>query len=108
MRSANRNPDRRRDSRVLHALESWLSHPGVALGIVLLDVVWVVFSVVDRFPGRLEAIFQTLVAATTLAMVLVIQHTQARQQAVTRRELDELLRAVARTDESMTRAPTSR
>ena len=92
------NPDRRSDSRVLHALESWLSHPGVALAIVGADLAWVAFSVALGFPSRLEAIFQTLVAALTLAMVLIIQHTQARQQAVTQRKLDELLNAVPKTD----------
>ena len=50
------------------------------------------------FPSRLETIFQTLVAAVTLGMVLVIQHTQSRQQEVTQRKLDELLNAVPNTD----------
>jgi len=95
------NPDRRSDSRVLHALESCLSHPAVALSIVGADVVWVVFSTVAGFPSRLETIFQTLVAAVTLGMVLVIQHTQSRQQEVTQRKLDELLDAVPNTDEGI-------
>jgi low affinity Fe/Cu permease len=95
------NPDRRSDSRVLHALESCLSHPAVALSIVGADVVWVVFSTVVGFPSRLETIFQMLVAAVTLAMVLIIQHTQSRQQEVTQRKLDELLNAVPHTDEAM-------
>jgi low affinity Fe/Cu permease len=34
--------------------------------------------------------FQILVAALTLAMVFVIQHTQARQQAATQRKLNEI------------------
>ena len=95
------NPDRRSDSRVVHALESCLSHPAVALSIVGTDVVWVVFSTVVGFPSRLETIFQTLVAAVTLGMVLVIQHTQSRQEEVTQRKLDELLNAVPHTDEAM-------
>ena len=37
------------------------------------------------------SIFQTLVAALTLAMVFVIQHTQACQEAVTQHNLDEIL-----------------
>jgi len=53
------------------------------------------------FPSRLETIFQTLVAAVTLGMVLVIQHTQSRQQEVTQRKLDELLNAVPNTDEGI-------
>ena len=55
--------------------------------------VWVLVSLADGFPGRWETVFQTLVAALTLtlAMVFVIQHTQARQQAATQRKLDEIL-----------------
>src|SRR6185312_3795015 len=48
------NPDRRSDSRVLHALESCLSHPAVALSIVGADAVWVVFSMAVGFPSRLR------------------------------------------------------
>ena len=77
------NTGRRSDSRVLHAHESCLSHPAVALSIVGADVVWVVLSAVACFPSRFEAILQTLVAAVTLAMVLIIQHTQSRRQEVT-------------------------
>ena len=86
---------------MLHALESCLSHPAVALAIVGADLVWVAFSVAVGFPSRLEVIFQTLVAALTLAMVLIIQHTQARQQVVTQRKLDELLNAVPNTDSAV-------
>ena len=45
--------------------------------------------------------FQTLVAALTLAMVFVIQHTQARQQAATQRKLDEILQAMPGADNSL-------
>jgi low affinity Fe/Cu permease len=40
--------------------------------------VWLVVSAAVGFPGRWETVFQTLVAGLTLAMVFVIQHTQAR------------------------------
>ena len=42
----------------------------------------------------LETIFQTLVAGHTLAMLFVLQHTQARLQAATQRKLDEILLAL--------------
>ena len=45
--------------------------------------------------------FQTLVAALTLAMVFVIQHTQARQQAATQRKLDEILQALPGADNAL-------
>ena len=70
------------------------SRPLVAVVIVALDVAWVLASVVTGFPGRLETIFQTIVAALTLAIVFVIQHTQSREQVATQRKLDEILRAL--------------
>jgi low affinity Fe/Cu permease len=62
--------------------------------IVGLDLVWVLASVATGFPGRVETIFQTIVAALTLALVFVIQHTQAREQVTTQRKLDEILRSL--------------
>ncbi len=64
-------------------------------------VVWVLYSAVFGFPARLETIFQTLAAATTLAMVFVIQHTQARAQAATQRKLDEILLASPEADNTL-------
>ena len=49
-------------------------------------------------PARWETIFQTVVAALTLMMVFVIQHTQQRQQRATPRKLDEILQARPGTD----------
>jgi len=69
--------------------------------VVGLDLLWVVFSARFEFPTRLESVFQTMVAAVTLAMVFVIQHTQAREQAATQRKLDEILRSLPGADKSM-------
>lgn len=88
-------------SQVLHVLDWLASKSWVALTVVVLDVTWVVFSARFEFPPRLETVFQTLVAAVTLAMVFVIQHTQARQQAVTQRKLDEILRALPDADNAL-------
>lgn len=66
----------------------------MAVSIVSGDLVWLLYSSVVGFPTRLETIFQTSVAALTLAMVFVIQHTQARQQVGTQRKLDEILWAI--------------
>ena len=68
---------------------------------VTADVVLVLYSALFGFPARLETIFQTLAAATTLAMVFVIQHTQARAQAATQRKLDEILRASPEADNTL-------
>jgi hypothetical protein len=69
-------------SRVLHALDRWATKPTLALSVVAAVVVWVLYSAVFGFPARLETIFQTLAAATTLAMVFVLQHTQARSSGL--------------------------
>ena len=88
-------------SGVLHGLDWLASKSWLAVTVVGLDLLWVLFSVRFEFPTRLETVFQTMVAAVTLAMVFVIQHTQARQQAVTQRKLDEILRALPETDKSV-------
>jgi len=49
----------------------------------------------------MDGIFQTLIAAVTLAMVFVIQHTQARQQIATQRKLDEILRVLPHAENSL-------
>ena len=64
--------------RVLSRVDRWTSRPLTALLVIATDLAWVLLSVTLGFPGLGERIFQTLVAALTLAMVFVIQHTQAR------------------------------
>jgi low affinity Fe/Cu permease len=88
-------------SRLLHGIDQITSRPMVAWALLSGDVIWVVFSVAVGFPSRLETIFQTLVAALTLALVFVIQHTQTREQLVTQRKLDEILRALPGADNAV-------
>jgi low affinity Fe/Cu permease len=96
--SGTTSTGRRPASRVLHALDTVASTSLFALAVVTLDLLWVAFSLRFEFPSRLERIFQTLVAAFTLAMVFVIQHTQAREQEATQRKLDEILAALPEAD----------
>ena len=56
------------------------SRPLAAVAVVTAATVWIAISIAAGFPARWEIIFQTLVAALTLTMVFVIQHTQARHQ----------------------------
>ncbi len=58
-------------------------------------------SIAAGFPARWETVFQSLVAALTLVMVFVIQHTQGRHQQATQRKLDEILRALPHADNSL-------
>jgi len=71
--------------------------------VVTAAAVWIIVSIAARFPARWETIFQTVVAALTLTMVFVIQHTQARHQRATQRKLDEILLAMPGTDNSLLR-----
>lgn len=92
---------KRPTSSVLHAMDTVASTSWFALTVVALDLLWVLFSLQFEFPARLERIFQTLVAAFTLAMVFVIQHTQSREQEATQRKLDEILAALPDADNSV-------
>ena len=98
---------RHRGSRVLHTLVRWAARPSLALGVVAADFLWVLYSAVFGFPARLEVVFQTLVAATTLAMVFVIQHTQARAEEATQRKLDEILSCLPGADGRLVRVETA-
>jgi low affinity Fe/Cu permease len=88
-------------SRLLSGVDRLASRPLIALTVISADMAWVLVSVAAGFPGRWESIFQALVAALTLAMVFVIQHTQARQQAATQRKLDEILQALPSADNAL-------
>jgi low affinity Fe/Cu permease len=87
--------------RLLSAVDQWASRPLTALIVISADTAWVLLSVAFGFPGLEERIFQSLVAALTLAMVFVIQHTQAREQVATQRKLDEILQALPGADNSL-------
>jgi low affinity Fe/Cu permease len=87
--------------RLLSRVDRWASRPLTALIVIAADLAWVLLSAAMGFPGPEERIFQTLVAALTLAMVFVIQHTQAREQAATQRKLDEILQALPGADNSL-------
>jgi low affinity Fe/Cu permease len=100
-RSDEQVEQRHPGSRVLHAVDRWAARPTLALGAVAAVAAWVLISAIFGFPARLENVFMTLAAATTLIMVFVIQHTQSRAQAATQRKLDEILRASPGADNSL-------
>lgn len=88
-------------SRLLSAVDRSASRPMIAIILLAADLLWILTSIAWGFPARDETVFQTLVAAVTLAMVFVIQHTQARQQAAAHRKLDEILQAMPGADNSL-------
>jgi low affinity Fe/Cu permease len=93
--------DRRPGSAALHAIDEIASRPLVALVVVSLDLLWVILTATFGFPQGLDSVFQTLVAAVTLAMVFVIQHTQSREQVVVQRKLDAIISALPEADQTL-------
>ena len=90
-----------RGSRLLHAIDQVTSRSTVAWILLSADALWVVVSAAIGFPSRFETIFQSLVAALTLALVFVVQHTQTREQLVTQRKLDEILASLPHADNAV-------
>ena len=93
--------ERSRLSRWLSRVDRHASRPLAAVVVASGAGVWIAVSIAAGFPARWETIFETLVAALTLTMVFVIQHTQARHQRATQRKLDEILLAIPGTDNSL-------
>ena len=92
---------RSKGSRLLWGVDRWTGHPLTAVSVLAAGLVWVLVSVAFGFPNLWERAFQTLVAAITVVMVFVIQHTQARHQAATQRKLDEILRVLPDADNAL-------
>ena len=101
MAKAGRPAGRSHLSRWLSRADRHASRPLAAVLVIGGAGVWIAVSIVAGFPTRWETVFQTLVAAVTLAMVFVIQHTQARHQRATKRKLDEILLAMPGADNSL-------
>jgi low affinity Fe/Cu permease len=88
-------------SQLLTGVDRVTSRPLLTLTVLAADLGWIAYSISAGFPTRAEVVFQTLVAALTLGMVFVIQHTQSREQAATQRKLDEILYALPGADDAM-------
>lgn len=88
-------------SRWLSRVDRYASRPLASVLVIGAAGAWIAVSVATGFPARWEIVFQTVVAALTLVMVFVIQHTQARHQRATQRKLDEILLAMPGADNSL-------
>lgn len=88
-------------SRWLSRIDRYASRPVAVVTVIAAAGVWIAISIAARFPARWETVFQTVVAALTLTMVFIIQHTQARQQRATQRKLDEIVQAIPGADNSL-------
>jgi low affinity Fe/Cu permease len=99
--AASRGPSRSLVSLLLSKADRYASRPAAVVIVLAAAGGWLVASVVAGFPAQWETIFETVVAALTLAMVFIIQHTQARHQRATQRKLDEILLALPGTDNAL-------
>jgi low affinity Fe/Cu permease len=99
--ASSRGPSRSSASLLLSRADRYASRPAAAVLVVAGAGAWLAVSIAAGFPARWETVFETVTSALTLAMVFVIQHTQARYQRATQRKLDELLLAVPGTDNSL-------
>jgi low affinity Fe/Cu permease len=99
--AASRGPSRSLVSLLLSKADRYASRPAAAVIVLAAAGTWLVVSIVAGFPARWETIFEAVVAALTLTMVFIIQHTQARHQRATQRKLDEILLALPGTDNAL-------
>ena len=99
--ASHRGPSRSLASLLLSRADRYASRPAAAVFVVTVAGAWLIVSVVAGFPARWETVFETVISALTLAMVFVIQHTQARHQRATQRKLDEILLAMPGANNSL-------
>ena len=99
--AASRGPSRSLVSLLLSKADRYASRPAAAVVVLAAAGAWLIVSIVAGFPTQWETIFETVVAALTLVMVFIIQHTQARHQRATQRKLDEILLALPDTDNAL-------
>ena len=83
-----------RSSRWLHKIDHCTSQPWATLLLGAILVSAVVLGAVLGFPGIWTTAFEVGASFITLMMVVIIQHTQGREQTAIQRKLDELLRAL--------------
>ena len=99
--ASTRGPSRSVASRLLSRADRYASRPSAAITVVAVAGVWLIISIVAGFPARWEIVFQTVVAALTLVMVFIVQHSQVRHQRASQRKLDEILLALPDTDNAL-------
>jgi low affinity Fe/Cu permease len=89
-----------RVSSALHAVDSWTSKAWLAASLSVLSGAVLAICIAT---GSNTAVtdLAAVIQVVTLVMVFVVQHTQARDQRITHRKLDELLQASPSADNSM-------
>jgi low affinity Fe/Cu permease len=76
-----------RGSRLLHKIDHYTSQPWATLLLGAVLVAAVVLGAILGFPAAWTAAFEVGASFITLMMVVIIQHTQGREQVATQRNL---------------------
>ncbi len=90
-----------RSSRRLHKIDHYTSQPWATLLLGTILVSAVVLGAVLGFPTTWSTAFEVGASFITLMMLVIIQHTQGREQTATQRKLDELLRALPQAESTL-------
>lgn len=87
-----------RRSRWTHRLGDATTHSNASIGAVVFVLAWMALGLWFDFPEWWSTTLFAITSASTLVMVFIVQHTQARLEIATQRKLDELLRALPEAD----------
>jgi low affinity Fe/Cu permease len=96
-----RGPHHTRSSHLLHRLGGWSSKAVAGVTVACLLAGWGIVGIVAGFPSWWQVALYSTTSAVTVVMVFVIQHTQHREQLVTQRKLDELVKAQPGADDRL-------
>jgi low affinity Fe/Cu permease len=77
------------------------------VAVACLVAAWVVVGAIAGFPSWWQVTLYSTASSVTVVMVFAIQHTQRREQLVTQRKLDELVRAQPGADNRIVAAETA-
>ena len=94
-------PHKHWSSRILHRIGRISEHAAAGSIAAAAILAWVLFGIALGFPSWWDNVLYVASSSVTVVMVFALQHTQARQQAVTQRKLDELLRAQPTADDRL-------
>ena len=92
---------------MLHSLGNWSSRASAGVTVAGVLAGWGVLGVLERFPHWWEVALYSTTSAVTVVMLFAVQHTQRREQVVTQRKLDELLRAQPDADDLLIAAESA-
>ena len=102
-----RGPHHTRSSHLLHKLGEWSSRAAAGVTVACLVAGWTVVGVIAGFPSWWQIALYSTASSVTVVMVFAIQHTQRREQLVTQRKLDELVRAQPGADDRVVAAESA-